>query len=197
MAVVVDAGEGADGANDGVGGGGDVLGFFDEESEGVARPFHAEAEEAEGVGVTVNDATVGQIEFVGESGRALPMKDALFDGFAFGVVADGALGFVICEPGWLLLSAAVKSAALRAICEGWGRGKSRFQVDFGLWKILAFFRDDGGAGWLFQLDGNVCDHLNLPFFLDFRGAGQSGWVCCGERRRGRGLRRPVRCATLG
>ena len=97
VAVIVDAGESADGANDGVGGGDDALGLFDEEAEGVARLVHAPVEEAEGVGVSINDATVGQVEFVSDDGRAVPVKDALLDGFAFGVIADGTVGDVADE----------------------------------------------------------------------------------------------------
>jgi len=95
--MIVDAGEGADGANDGVGAGHDALGLFDEEAEGVAGLLRASAEEAEGVGVPVDDAAVAEIEFVGDDGWAVPVKDALLDGFAIGVVADGTVGDVAEE----------------------------------------------------------------------------------------------------
>lgn len=88
MAVVVDAGEGADGSDDGVGGRDDGLSLFDQEAEGVAALFGSEVEEAEGLGMPVNDAAVGEIEFMGDYGWAVPMKDGLLDGIAFGVIAD-------------------------------------------------------------------------------------------------------------
>ena len=97
MAVVVDARESANGADDGVGGGDDGLGLFDQEAEGVTGLFGPEAEEAEGVGVSVDDAAVGEIEFVGNGGWAMPVEDGPVDVFAFGVIADGALGRVVVE----------------------------------------------------------------------------------------------------
>jgi hypothetical protein len=96
-ALVVDAGEGADGADDRVGGRDDALGLLDEEAECVAGSFGALAEEADGVCVTVNDAAVGEIEFVCDGGWAVPVKDGLVDIFAFRVVTDGALGLVVFE----------------------------------------------------------------------------------------------------
>ena len=97
LAVVVDAGEGADGADDGVGCGNDALGLFDEETEGVSGLFRSHSEEAEGVGMSVNDASVSEVEFVGDGGWTMPMEDRSFDVFAFGVIADGALGRVVVE----------------------------------------------------------------------------------------------------
>lgn len=94
VAAVVDAGEGADGADDGVGGRDDALGLFDEEAEGVTGLLGAEAEEAEGVAVPVDDAAVGEAEFVGDDGRTVPVKDGLVDCLSFGVIADGAVGYV-------------------------------------------------------------------------------------------------------
>jgi hypothetical protein len=41
VALLVEAGEGADGADDGVSRGDDALGLFDEETEGVAGLFGA------------------------------------------------------------------------------------------------------------------------------------------------------------
>ncbi|MGH9735596.1 MAG: hypothetical protein ACRD8A_13525 [Candidatus Acidiferrales bacterium] len=95
LTVVVDAREGADGADDGVGGGDDGLGLLDQEAEGVAGLLGSKAEEAEGVSVAVDDAAVGEIEFVGDGGWAMPVKDRSVDVLAFRVIADGALGRVI------------------------------------------------------------------------------------------------------
>lgn len=97
VAVIVDAGEGADGSDEGVGGGNDGLCLLDEEAEGVARLFGAESEEAESVGVSIDDAAVGEVEFVGNGGWAMPVEDRPVDVFAFGVIADGALGRVVVE----------------------------------------------------------------------------------------------------
>jgi hypothetical protein len=94
VALAVDAGKGADGANDGVGGGDDALGLFDEVAEGVAALLGSELEESEGPGVPPDDAAVGESEFIGDRRWALPVKNALVDGVAFGVVADGAVGDV-------------------------------------------------------------------------------------------------------
>jgi hypothetical protein len=94
VAVLVEAGEGADGSDDGVSGGDDALGLFDEEAEGVAGVFDALAEEAEGVSMAVKDAAVAEIEFEGDGGWAVPVKDGFVNGVAFGVVADGAVGYV-------------------------------------------------------------------------------------------------------
>jgi hypothetical protein len=97
VAVLVEAGEGADGADDGVSRGDDALGLLDEEAEGVLGVFDALAEEAEGVGMTVKDAAVAEIEFEGDGGWAVPVKDGFVNRFAFGVIADGAMGYVSLE----------------------------------------------------------------------------------------------------
>ena len=109
MAVVVDAREGADGANNRVGGWDDALGLFDEEAEGVAGLLRASVEEAEGVGMSVNDAAVGEIEFVGDDGWAVPVKDALLDGFAVGMITDRTVGDV-AEEGAVGLSVATSES---------------------------------------------------------------------------------------
>ena len=97
LALVVDAGEGADGSDEGVGAGDDALGLFDQEAEGVPGLLGPSAEEAEGVSMSVNDAAVAEIEFVGDGGWAMPVEDGSVDVFAFRVIADGALGRVVVE----------------------------------------------------------------------------------------------------
>jgi hypothetical protein len=96
-ALVVDAGKGADGADDRVGGGDDPLSLFDEETEGVAGLLGSELGESEGPGVSPDDAAVAEAEFVGDGGWAVPVEDAFLDGVAVGVVADGAVGDVAVE----------------------------------------------------------------------------------------------------
>jgi hypothetical protein len=97
VAALVEAGEGADGSDDGVSGGDDALGLFDEEAEGVAGVFKPLTEEAEGVSMAVENAAVAEVEFEGDGGRAVPVKDGFVNGVAFGVVADGAMGYVSLE----------------------------------------------------------------------------------------------------
>jgi hypothetical protein len=96
-ALVVDAGKGADGADDGVGGGNDALGLFDEEAEGVAGLLGSELGKAKGSGVSPDHAAVTEAEFVGNGRWAVPVEDAFLDGVAVGVVADGAVGDVPVE----------------------------------------------------------------------------------------------------
>jgi hypothetical protein len=109
-ALVVDAGKGADGADDGVGGGDDALGLFDEEAEGVARLCGSELGKAEGSGVSPDDAAVAEAEFVGNGRWAVPVEDALLDSVAVGVVTDGAVSDVPVDGA---VGAAVGAAASR------------------------------------------------------------------------------------
>lgn len=94
---------GADGANDVVSGGPDVLGLLDEVTQGVAGPVGTLFKESERVGMSV-DRITGDIEFKGEVGGTLPMEETLLDGLASGVAADGAAYAVIGEI-WLGLAA--------------------------------------------------------------------------------------------
>lgn len=193
VAAVVDAGEGADGADDGVGGGDDALGLLDEEAEGVSRFFGAEAEEAEGVAVPVDDAAVAEIEFVGDDGRTVPVKDGLVDCLSFGVIADGAVGYVAVEAAVGLLVGATDPP-----------GPVIFEMDFK--KVSLALRDGSslaywfglGRGFgrvsLFRIESYISRHLDIVSFEFYWGAGltlygrarSATWVWCGERRRGRG-----------
>jgi hypothetical protein len=109
-ALVVDAGKGADGSDDRVGGGDDALGLFDEEAQGVARLCGSELGKAEGSGVSPDDAAVAEVKFVGDGGWAVPVEDALLDGVAVGMIADGAVGDVPVDGA---AGAAVGTAASR------------------------------------------------------------------------------------
>ncbi|MGH9736084.1 MAG: hypothetical protein ACRD8A_16015, partial [Candidatus Acidiferrales bacterium] len=148
------------------------LGLFDKETEGVAGLFGSYVEEAEGVGMAVDDAAVGEIEFVSDHRGAAPVKDALLDGFAFGVIADRAVGDV-AEEGAVGLSVATtkslrrlairKTPTLLIMRGGWSTRKIGFQVNFGVWWIRRV-----------RFNRNVCAHLSFLCFFEF-GAGLTGW----------------------
>jgi len=92
--VVVDATQGADGADDAVGRRLDVIGLFDDVTEGVFGSGLAAFEEAEGLGVAVEHEPIGKFELVDDGGGAPPVEEGLLDGVALGVVADGAVCLV-------------------------------------------------------------------------------------------------------
>jgi hypothetical protein len=94
FAVVFQAGAGADGADDTVGGGWDAVGALDDVFEGVTHVATALLEEAHGVGVAVNGGGGGQVVFFIQVVRASPVKKGFLDSLAFGVGADGAETFV-------------------------------------------------------------------------------------------------------
>lgn len=194
LAVVVDAGEGADGSDDGVGGRDDALGLFDQEAEGVAGLFGSEVEEAEGLSVSVNNAAVGEIEFVGDDGWAVPVKDGLLDGVAFGVIADRAVRDV-AEEGAVFVFVSTsdtgfpKTRTLSRDRKGCGTRNVRFNLSLGTREIPSRkirFQFDLGLRRIgrVRFNRNVCVHLSFLWSFEF-GAGQSGLVWCGERRRRR------------
>lgn len=96
-AVFVEASEGADCPDDAIGGWGDGFGVFDDVFKGVAGAGGAALEEIEGVGVTVNHHPVPEVEVDGDFHGAPPVQEGVLDGVAFGVLADGAMGFVAFE----------------------------------------------------------------------------------------------------
>ena len=65
-AVLVDAGMGFDGADDAVGSGLNGFGLLHDEFEAAAGSRGALLVEAKGAGMTVDDATVGKLEFIGD-----------------------------------------------------------------------------------------------------------------------------------
>ncbi|HLV96998.1 MAG TPA: hypothetical protein VKS44_17530 [Candidatus Acidoferrales bacterium] len=97
MAVFVETAEGFDSANDAVGGGSDAFGLFDDVTKGVLGSCFASLEEPEGVGVAVDGQPVAEFEAGGEIGCTPPVKEGLFDGVAFRVMADGAASRVAAE----------------------------------------------------------------------------------------------------
>lgn len=98
-AVLVEASEGADGADDAIGGGANVLSLLDDVAEGVLGASEAAFKEADRVSVAVNYEAVAEIELIGEVGGPPPVKEGLLDGVTLGVVADGAVALVTGEIG--------------------------------------------------------------------------------------------------
>src|SRR5579859_8093849 len=89
-AVAVDAAVGAHGAEDRVAGEGYVIDGFDEGVERGVQTFAALEEQASGAGVAVDGTVVVELEVLRELPGGAPVDEFLFDGFAFGVVADDA-----------------------------------------------------------------------------------------------------------
>jgi hypothetical protein len=96
-AVAVDAAVGAHGAENRVAGEGYVVDGFDEGVEGGVQTFAALEEKAGGAGVAVDGAIVAELVVVSEPRGGAPVDEFLFDGFAFGVVADDAATAVAFE----------------------------------------------------------------------------------------------------
>lgn len=93
-AVLVDAAKGANGADDAVGSRRDAFRLLDHVTEGVVRPGGASFKKVHRVGVAIDHETIAKFEVIGEIGGAPPVKEGLLDGFAFRVIADGAMGLV-------------------------------------------------------------------------------------------------------
>jgi hypothetical protein len=96
-AVAVDAAVGSHGAKDRVAGEGYVIDGFDEGIEGGVQTLSALEEKAGGAGVAVDGAIVGKLVVVNEFRGGAPVDKFLFDGIAFGVVADDAAAAVSFE----------------------------------------------------------------------------------------------------
>src|SRR6201984_231960 len=96
-AVAVDAAVGAHGAKDRVAGEGYVVDGFDEGIGGGVQACAALEEKAGGAGVAVDGAIVAELVVVSEPRGGAPVDEFLFDGIAFGVVADDAAAAVSFE----------------------------------------------------------------------------------------------------
>ena len=94
-AVFVDAGMGFDGADDAVGRGLDAFGLLHDEFEAAAATPGALLVEAQGTGVAIDDAAITKLEFMGDGRGTLPVEESLFNGFALGMAADGAVTLVM------------------------------------------------------------------------------------------------------
>ena len=94
MAVVIDAGESAHGANDGVRrGSGDMFGAFEDMAKNAANFAVADADEVEGAGVAIESADIN-VEIGCGGARTAPVNEFLFDEIALGMLTDGAVRFV-------------------------------------------------------------------------------------------------------
>ena len=99
-AVVGEAAGDLYGADYGVGVGLGLSGFFDDAVEGEAD-FGAAAEpEAGGVGMAIEGGEAGDIVVFDDLIVTGPVEEGFVDGFAFGVVADGAFAGVAVFGGW-------------------------------------------------------------------------------------------------
>src|SRR5579862_3212587 len=96
-AVAVDAAVGAHSAKDGVAGEGYVVNGFDEGVESGVEAFAALEQKAGGASVAVDGAVVAELVVVSEPRGGAPVDEFLFDGFAFGVMADDAAAAVSFE----------------------------------------------------------------------------------------------------
>ena len=90
FAPVADAGVGADGAHDGVGGKLDPVDALKKIFEDEAEIPGAEGEEPGGVGMTVHGRAAGEVVVAGDIERVVPMDEGFLDGVAVGMVADAA-----------------------------------------------------------------------------------------------------------
>ncbi|MGH7483995.1 MAG: hypothetical protein ACRD59_03460 [Candidatus Acidiferrales bacterium] len=93
-AAGIEAGVGADGTKDAVGGDFYFAGTFDDEVEGAVKIFAALAEQAGGGGVARDGAIVGDPVVVSDLRRDAPVEKFFFDGFAIGMMANDATASV-------------------------------------------------------------------------------------------------------
>jgi hypothetical protein len=96
-AAVVEAGKGANGADDVASGGLNDLGSFDNVRKGEADISSAAVKETEGMGVSIESGAAGQAVFVDDAGDGKPIEESHFDGFAFGVAANAAAAAMLEE----------------------------------------------------------------------------------------------------
>ena len=94
LAVVINAGAGADGAEDAFGGGDDAVCMLDDEFGGEAQIGAALLEEAGGAGVAIDGAIIMQVEVVADEIGIAPVEEIGFDADAIGMAADEAFAGV-------------------------------------------------------------------------------------------------------
>jgi len=95
----MEAGIGADGAEDGVGGDWGGLSLLDEDIEDGADVLVAAGPESEGVRVAVDDRPVRQVVVLDDFVGAMPVEEIVFDLRALRVMTDMALTGVALEVG--------------------------------------------------------------------------------------------------
>ena len=96
-AFIVDLRKDADSTQDGAGGRRNLAKAFDSAFAGSAETEAATAEQAGGVGVTVERRAGGNGELVADGCAGAPMDEIGLDGFAVGMPADGAFADVAFE----------------------------------------------------------------------------------------------------
>ncbi|HEV2488895.1 MAG TPA: hypothetical protein VGT03_03735 [Candidatus Acidoferrales bacterium] len=89
LAGIVDAGDGASGADDGVGRDWNFADTLDDAFHGEAEIEAAFGEEARCVGVTIYRRKAAEVVALDEVAGISPVEEIEFDGGAVGVVADG------------------------------------------------------------------------------------------------------------
>ncbi|HVA16920.1 MAG TPA: hypothetical protein VMV59_04305 [Candidatus Dormibacteraeota bacterium] len=99
FACVVDARDGADGANDGVGRDGHFADAFDDAFESETKIQAAAREQAGGVGMAVDGREITEMIALDEVEGIAPVEEIEFDGGAGGMIADAAFGGVAGEIG--------------------------------------------------------------------------------------------------
>ena len=92
--VIVEEAVSANGADNAVRAGGGVISVLDDVFKGEAETAAAAGEEASGVGGAINGAGALDMELEPDAIHGAPLEEGFLDGFAFGVVADGAAALV-------------------------------------------------------------------------------------------------------
>ena len=99
FSLSVEVGVGLDGADDGVGSDFGDGGALDDVFECGTEFLGANFVEAKGASVTVEDGAVADAESFDDGAGVAPVDEIVFDFFALGVIADGALACVNCRVG--------------------------------------------------------------------------------------------------
>jgi hypothetical protein len=104
--VLAEAARHFDGAEYGVAAELGCVSFFDDAIEGRADCVAAALPEADGVGVAIEGGDAGEFVIADDAWDICPVEEGFVDGFAVGVVADGAFAGVAIG-GWGCIAGAV------------------------------------------------------------------------------------------
>ncbi len=118
LAVLGDVGEDAQGAEDGGGGRRGLFGAFDDAFADAAKIEAAALEKSGGGSVAVNGRARGERKFVADSVFGAPVDEVGFDGFAIGMLADGAFASVASERRFVLCLGSARGRAGRPATAG-------------------------------------------------------------------------------
>lgn len=94
---VAEAGVGADRLDIGCGGELDIVAIFEDIFDGEQVIAAALLVKSGGVGVAIENAAIAKFERAGNVDRVVPVQELFFDGFTFGMMADGAFATVAVE----------------------------------------------------------------------------------------------------